>query len=69
MNARNKGLAITGIIVLVLAGLLIILGGWLAGWDFAAYFRGQAFMWTCILIGAYAIAVAAILIIDKVKSL
>lgn len=64
MNNRNKALIITGVIIVTLAFALLMVGGWLAGWDFAAYFRSPSFIWLCVLVGVYALTVAAVLIRD-----
>ena len=69
MNTRNKALIITGILLLVVALAVFLIGGWIAGWDFAAYFKSSAFVWLCVLVGLYAIAVISILIYDKIKKL
>ena len=69
MNTRNKALLITGAILLAIALAVFLLGGWLAGWDFGAYFRSSAFVWLCVLVGLYVIAVIAFLTYDKIKRL
>ena len=69
MRNRNKALIITGAILLVVALIVFLVGGAIAGWDFVAFFKSQTFMWICILVGIYVIAVVAIIIYDKIKSL
>lgn len=69
MNTRNKALIITGIILLVVALAVFLIGGWLAGWDFAAYFKSPAFVWLCVILGLYLLGVGAILIYEKIKNL
>lgn len=69
MNTRNKALTITGSIMLVIAAVLFMVGGYLAGWDFAAYFRSQSFVWLCVLVGLYVLVAAAVVIRDKIKEL
>ena len=69
MNTRNKGLIITGAILLVVALAVFLMGGWMAGWDFSAFFRSQLFVWICVLLGVYVFAVIAILVYDKIKNL
>lgn len=69
MNTRNKALTIAGSIMLVIAAVLFMVGGYLAGWDFAAYFRSQSFVWLCVLVGLYVLVVAAVIVRDKIKEL
>lgn len=69
MSIRNKALIITGIILLVLSLIIFLIGGWIAGWDFAAFFTSQTFVWICVLVGVYLLAVVGILIWDKVNKL
>jgi len=69
MNNRNKALIITGVILLVVALAVFLVGGWLAGWDFVAYFKSAAFVWLCVLLGLYALAVIAICVYEKIKNL
>ena len=68
MNTRNKALIITGIAALVIALAAFLIGGAVAGWDFAAFFRSQTFLWICIFVAIYFIVAGAIIIkelIDK----
>lgn len=69
MNMRNKALIITGILLLIVALIVFLIGGWLAGWDFVAFFKSQTFVWICVLCGIYAIAVVSIIVYDKIKRL
>ena len=69
MKTRNKALIITGIILLVVALAVFLIGGWLAGWDFVAYFKSRAFVWVCVIVGLYVLGVGAILIFEKIKNL
>ena len=69
MNTRNKALIITGVLLLAVALVVFLIGGWLAGWDFAAYFKSNAFVWLCVIVGLYAIAVISIFVYDKIKKL
>jgi len=64
MNTRNKAILITGIIVAGIGIALFLIGGAIAGWDFIAFFKSQTFIWICLLIGLYALAVIGILIKD-----
>ena len=69
MKTRNKALIITGIILLVVALAVFLIGGWIAGWNFVAFFQSQLFVWICVLVGLYAIAVVSFLVYDKIKKL
>lgn len=69
MRTRNKALIITGGILLLVALAVFLVGGWLAGWDFAAYFKSQSFVWLCVIVGVYGLGVAAILITDRIRRL
>ena len=69
MNSRNKALMITGIAIAAIALVVFLTGGWLAGWDFAAYFASPSFGWLCVLLLLYAGAVAGILIKDRINRL
>ena len=69
MNTRNKALIITGVILLVVALVVFLIGGWLAGWDFVAYFKSQSFVWICVLVGVYFLSVVLIIVYEKIKRL
>ena len=69
MNTRNKALIITGIILLFVALVVFLIGGWLAGWDFIAYFKSQSFVWLCVLVGVYILSVVSIIVYEKIKRL
>lgn len=69
MNTRNKALIITGIILLFVALVAFLIGGWLAGWDFIAYFKSQSFVWLCVLVGVYILSVVSIIVYEKIKRL
>lgn len=68
MNTRNKALIITSIAVLVIAAIVFLIGGWLAGWDFAAFFKSMTFVWILVLIGIYVLVVGVILIRDWIEN-
>ena len=69
MNTRNKSLIIVGAVLLFLALAIFIGSGLIAGWDFVAFFHSQTFVWICLLIGIYLIAVVAVIIYDKIRNL
>lgn len=69
MNTRNKALIITGAILLVVALAVFLIGGAIAGWDFVAFFKSQSFVWICVLVGLYVLAVVSIIVYDKIKKL
>lgn len=69
MGNRNKALIITGVILLVVALAVFIIGGWIAGWDFGAFFTSPAFIWICVLIGLYTLGVIGLLVYDKINKL
>lgn len=69
MKSRNKPFIIAGVILLVLALAVFLIGGVIAGWDFAAFFRSQAFVWICVFLGAYLFGIIAMIIIDRIKKL
>ena len=69
MNTRNKSLIIVGCVLLGLAVAIFLIGGAIAGWDFVAFFKSQTFIWICVLVGLYALAVIAILVLEKIKKL
>lgn len=69
MGTRNKALIITGVVLFVVAIGMFLIGGWIAGWDFAAYFGSPAFVWLCVILGLYLLGVLAIVILDKINRL
>lgn len=69
MNTRNKALIITGAVLLAVALVVFLVGGYLAGWDFAAYFRSQNFVWLCVVVGVYLVVVSIVLIHDRIGRL
>lgn len=66
---RNKALIITGVILLIVALVIFLIGGWLAGWDFVAFFKSPLFIWILVIIGLYAIGVISLLVVDKINRL
>ena len=69
MRTRNKALIITGVALMVVALIAFLLGGYFAGWDFAAFFKSATFVWICVLFGIYGLTAGAILIRDKINSI
>lgn len=69
MKTRNKALIITGCLLLVVALVVFLVGGYLAGWDFVAYFKSQNFIWLCIVVGVYLVLVSIVLIHDRIGRL
>ena len=68
MKDRNKALIITGVLVFLCGVIAFLVGGWIAGWDFVAFFKSATFMWICILLGIYALTVIIVLIYDWYKN-
>lgn len=66
---RNKALIITGVILLIVALVIFLIGGWLAGWDFVGFFKSPLFIWILVIIGLYAIGVISLLVVDKINRL
>ena len=69
MNNRNKALIITSAILLVVALAVFLIGGWMAGWDFEAFFKSQFFIWICVLVGIYILGVIVIFAMDEINRL
>lgn len=69
MNTRNKALIITGCVLLVVALVVFLVGGYLAGWDFVAYFKSQNFIWLCIVVGVYLLTVLTVMVNDRIGRL
>lgn len=69
MNTRNKALIITGVVLLAVALVVLLVGGYLAGWDFVAYFKSQNFVWLCVVVGVYLAVVSIVLIHDRIGRL
>ena len=69
MNDRNKALIISGVIMLLVALAAFLVGGWLAGWDFAAFFQSATFVWICVLVGLYILAVIGVFAYERIKRL
>lgn len=69
MNTRNKVLIITGIILLFVALIIFLIGGYLAGWDYAKWFTSSQAIWIYLFIGLYGITVLGIIVSDKIKGL
>ena len=69
MNTRNKGLIITGVILLIVALIVFLIGGYLAGWNFVAFFHSQTFILICVLVGIYVVSVTALIVYDKISKL
>ena len=53
----------------MVALVVFLVGGYLAGWDFVAYFKSQNFIWLCIVVGVYLVLVSIVLIHDRIGRL
>lgn len=69
MTNRNKALIISCIAMLIVAGASFVIGGWLAGWDFVAFFQSPTFVWILVMIGIYILCVVAVLVSEKIGKL
>ena len=67
MKGRNKPFIIAGIILLVIALAVFLIGGAIAGWDFAAFFHSNDFVWICVFLAIYVFVVVALFIKDRIK--
>lgn len=69
MSNRNKAIIIISAVMLLIALGALLIGGWLAGWDYFAFFTSKAFFWIAFLFGAYIVAITIILLKDKVAKI
>ena len=69
MNGRNKALIITGIALFLVAAVIFLVAGAIAGWDFIGFFRSQTFIWLCVAFALYAMVVVCVVVTDKIKKL
>ena len=69
MKGRNKLVIITGLLLLVVALIVFLIAGYLAGWDIAGWFESQMAIWCYVLVGLYLIFVALIFIKEWVDKL
>lgn len=69
MSNRNKGLIITGVALLIVALIVFLVGGYLAGWDFKAWFVSNQAIWVYVLVGIYILVVGIIFMFDYIKKL
>jgi len=69
MNKRNLTLIITGCILLAIGIISYLVGGYLAGWDFIAWFKSKQAIWIYSLIVIYIIVVLIVIIKDKVNKI
>jgi hypothetical protein len=66
---KNKAIIITGILLLIVSLIIFLLAGYLAGWDFAAWFTSSQAIWIYVLIGLYVFGVIVLLVVEKIKNL
>lgn len=69
MEGRNKALIATGILLLVAALAAFLVGGYISGWDFAAFLVSPTAIWIYAFVGLYLFAVLAFLIYDRITKL
>ena len=60
---RNKAVAITGFILLIIALIVFLINLIINDFNFVAFFKSTTFVWICVIIGLYAIGVAVIFIL------
>lgn len=69
MTTRNKALIITGLVILGIALVIFLISLALLGWDFKAFFTSNTFVWICVLLALYGVAIIIILVEEWYKRL
>lgn len=69
MNNRNKALIFTGVILLVVALISFLVGGYLSGWDLIGFWTTPMAIWLYVLLGLYVFGVGALLLWEKISNL
>ena len=66
---HKKLLLISAGIFLVFAIVMLLVGGYIAGWDILGWFTSKYAMWMYLIGGLYILFVVGLVIYDKIKKL
>ncbi len=66
---HKKLLLISAGIFLVFALIMLLVGGYIAGWDILGWFTSKYAMWMYLIGGLYILFVVGLVIYDKIKNI
>ena len=66
---HKKLLLISAGVFLVFALIMLLVGGYIAGWDILGWFTSKYAMWMYLIGGLYILFVVGLVIYDKIKKL
>lgn len=66
---HKKLLLISAGVFLVFALTMLLVGGYIAGWDIVGWFTSKYAMWMYLIGGLYILFVVGLVIYDKIKKL
>ena len=66
---HKKLLLISAGVFLVFALVMLLVGGYIAGWDILGWFTSKYAMWMYLIGGLYILFVVGLVIYDKIKKL
>jgi hypothetical protein len=66
---HKKLLLISAGVFLVFALVMLLVGGYIAGWDILGWFTSKYAMWMYLIGGLYILFVVGLVIYDKIKNI
>lgn len=66
---HKKLLLISAGVFLVFALIMLLVGGYIAGWDILGWFTSKYAMWMYLIGGLYILFVVGLVIYDKIKNI
>ena len=66
---HKKLLLISACVFLIFAIIMLLVGGYIAGWDILGWFTSKYAMWMYLIGGLYILFVVGLVIYDKIKKL
>lgn len=66
---HKKLLLISAGVFLVFALIMLLVGGYIAGWNILGWFTGKYAMWMYLIGGLYILFVVGLVIYDKIKNI
>ena len=66
---HKKLLIVCSCVFLVFALVMLLVGGYIAGWDILGWFTGKYAMWMYLIGGLYILFFVGLVIYDKIKNI
>ncbi len=68
MKGKRKKFIISLVIWLVAALIILLVGGYIAGWDILGFFSSNLAIWLYVLTGVYFGVIIAFILWDRIKN-